>query len=132
MSPIITQPVAPAHAHLDEAAHRREERLAEASAEQLNAALAYLSSVDPVTFSAVMDAADILTGTAPTNMPDGASEAVPVCGRCDAQIGVFLHRGEDWTHFLGDGTTAGAQEVYDPGHPAQLAWHFPDQGPQQP
>ena len=59
MSPIITQPGAPAHVHPDEAARKRRDRLARATAESTEAALAYLSAIDPIMFEIAMDAADL-------------------------------------------------------------------------
>ena len=126
MSPIITQPGMPAHVHPDEAARQRRDRLARATAEQADAALAYLSMIDPLMFEMAMDAADLVTGAPP---PDEADEAVPVCRRCGAQAGIFLDHGPAWQHFNGDGTTAGAQELYDPGHPVEATWRLPGEDP---
>jgi hypothetical protein len=124
MSSIITQPGAPAQVHPDEAARKRRDRLAMATAGQAEAALAYLSMIDPLMFEIAMDAADLATGAAPQDEATG-DEAVPVCRRCGGQAGIFLDRGPDWLHFNGDGTTAGAQEIYDPGHPAEVTWRLP-------
>ena len=132
MSPIITQPGMPAHAHPDEAARQRRDRLARTTAEQAEAALAYLSMIDPLMFTIAMDAADLITGTAPRDEAAGDDEAVPVCRRCGAQAGIFLSRGLDWQHFTGDATTSGAQQVYDPGHPVEVTWRLPGEDPQQP
>jgi hypothetical protein len=65
MSPIITQPGASAHVHPDEAARKRAERLARATAEQAEAALAFLSAIDPLMFEIAMDAGAQTTGGAP-------------------------------------------------------------------
>ena len=132
MVPIIAQPGLPAHVHPDEAARRRRDRLARATAGQAEAALAYLSMTDPLMFTIAMDAADQVTGAAPRDEAAGEEEAVPVCRRCGAQAGIFLARGLDWLHFTGDGTTSGAQRVYDPGHPVEVTWRLPGQDPQQP
>jgi hypothetical protein len=129
MSPIISQPGMPAHAHPDEAARQRRDRLARATPDQAEAALAYLSMIDPLMFEIAMDAADLATGAAPRDEAARDDEAAPVCRRCDGQVGIFLDRGLDWQHFTGDGTTAGAQEIYDPGHPAEVAWRLPGQDP---
>ena len=132
MSPIITQPGAPAHVHPDEAARKREDRLARATAEQADAALAYLSAIDPLMFEITMDAADLIVGVAPRDEAAGDDEAVPVCHRCGSQVGIFLSRGPEWRHFRGDWTTSGAQEVYDPGHLPEVTWRLPGEGPEQP
>jgi hypothetical protein len=131
MSPIITQPGAPAHAHPDDAARKRRDRLARATAEQAEAALAYLSAIDPLMFEIARDAADLLVGVAPRDEAAGDDEAVPVCRRCGGQAGIFPDRGLEWEHFRGDWTTSGTQEVYDPGHPAEVTWRLPGEDPQQ-
>ena len=71
MAPIITQPGAPAHAHPDEAARHRRDRLARATAEQAEAALAYLSAIDPLMFEIAMYAADLVVGMAPQDEAAG-------------------------------------------------------------
>jgi hypothetical protein len=131
MSPIITQPGVPVHVHPDEDARRRRDRLARATAEQADAALAYLSAIDPLMFEIAMDAADQVTGAAPRDEAAG-DEAVPVCRRCGGQAGIFLDHGPDWQHFRGDWTTPGAQEIYDPGHPAEVTWRLPCERPEEP
>lgn len=132
MSPIITQPGAPARVHPDEAARQRQDRLARATAEQADAALAYLSAIDPLMFEIAMNAADLIVGVAPRDEAAGNDEAVPVCRKCGAQAGIFLDHGPEWQHFRGDWTTSGAQEIYDPGHPAEVTWRLPGEEPEQP
>jgi hypothetical protein len=132
MSPIITQPGAPAHVHPDEAARKRRDRLARATAEQAEVALAYLSVIDPLIFEIAMDAADLTIGEALGAEPPVDEEPIPVCRRCGSLVGIFLDRGLEWQHFRGDGTTSGAQEIYDPGHPAEITWRLPDEDPEEP
>jgi hypothetical protein len=129
MSPIITQPGAPAHVHPDEAARKRRDRLARATAGQAEAALAYLSMIDPLMFEIAMDAADLATGE-PLRDEATGEEAVPICRRCGGQVGIFLRHGLDWKHFNGDGITTGAQEIYDPGHSAEVTWRLPGEDPE--
>jgi hypothetical protein len=65
-----------------------------------------------------MDVAQSGTDTsAPTE------EAEPLCAACGARIGIFLNLGLDWQHFTGDGTTAGQQQIYNPGHAPVVTWH---------
>jgi hypothetical protein len=132
MAPIITQSGAPAHAHPDDAARKRRDRLGRATAEQAEAALAYLSAIDPLMFEIAMDAADLITGVAPRDEAAGDDEAVPVCRLCGAQAGIFPDHGSEWQHFRGDWTTSGTQEVYDPGHPAEVTWRLASEDPEQP
>jgi len=125
MPPIIAQPTAPAHP--DEAARNRHARLAHATPDQTAAALAYISMIDPLMFEIAMDAA------APPPEPETPEDEhpVPLCRHCGAQLGIFLTHGLDWQHFHGDGT-AGAQQIYDPGHPPKVTWHHPSEPPEQP
>jgi hypothetical protein len=132
MSLIITQPGAPAQVHPDEAARKRAERLARATPEQAEAALAFLSVIDPLIFGIAMDAVDQTAAGAPEEEQPADQEPVPVCRSCGGQVGIFLDHGLDWEHFRGDGTTSGAQEIYDPGHPAEVTWRLPDEEPQEP
>ena len=132
MAPIITQPGTPAHAHPDDAARKRRDRLARATAEQAEAALAYLSAIDPLMFEIAMDAADLVIGAAPGDEAAGDDEAVPMCRRCGSQVAIFPDQSLDWQHFRGDWTTVGAQEIYDPGHPAEVTWRLPGEDPEEP
>jgi hypothetical protein len=56
--------------------------------------------------------------------PGATGQAEPVCAVCRGSIGIFMERGLDWLHYVGDGTTAGAQRIYDPGHTPAVAWHL--------
>ena len=112
MNPIITQPGLPAHVLADAAVRQRRYRLAKATADQMESALAFLSLIDPEAFEIAMTAV-----TPPADAPDD-DEPVPVCRACGALVGIFLNHGLAWQHFRGDATTSGAQHIYDPGHPA--------------
>lgn len=103
--------------------HDRMDRLATIPAEQMAFALAFLIGFAPATFDAILDAAepssDDLVG------PD---EAEPRCAECDARIGIFLSHGLAWQHYRGDGTTAGEQEIYSPGHDPVVSWRLVEDG----
>ena len=58
-------------------------------------------------------------------------EPIPLCRRCRAMIGIFPDHGLDRRDFRGDGTTSGAQEIYDSGHAAQVTWILADEGPEE-
>jgi hypothetical protein len=124
MSTIIAQPGPPAHPdeHPDAAARRRRDRLARATAGDMEAALAFLSMIDPEAFEIA------LTAVAP--IPDD-EEPIPVCGQCGAPVGIFLAHGLRWQHFHGDNATTGTQEIYDPGHPAEVTWLLPGGDPEE-
>jgi len=129
MSPIIAQPGLPAQVHPDEAARKRAARLSAATAEQADKALAYLSIIDPLMFEIAMDAAAVAAAAPEEEEPEDP-EPIPVCRSCGGQVGIFLDCGLGWHHFRGDSTTVGAQEIYDPGHPAEVTWHLPDDEPE--
>ena len=125
MSPIIVQSRQNRHIHLDVAARRRAGRLAMATPEQMETALAYLSVIDceafEIAFTAVGPAADD---------HDGDGEPFSVCRRCGSPVGIFPDQDFDWQHFTGDGTTSGTQDTYDPGHPAEVIWLLPGEDPE--
>jgi hypothetical protein len=55
--------------------------------------------------------------------PGATGEAEPFCAICGGNIGIFMERGLDWQHYVGDGMTVGEQEVYDPGHAPAVTWN---------
>jgi hypothetical protein len=124
MQTIITQPGHGAHPNPDAAAQSRADRLAKVTAEQMEAALAFLSMIDPEAFEIALTAA---TPAADDIHQD--DEAIPLCRQCGSPVGIFLSHGLQWQHFRGDSVTSGAQEIYDPGHPAEVAWILPDETP---
>jgi hypothetical protein len=129
MKLIITQQAQTAHANLDAAARDRSDGLAKATVDQMVAALAFLSAIDPeafeIAFTAVTPARDHLDDR---NEDD---EALPACRRCGASVGIFPDHGLDWRHYRGDGITSGAQQIYDPGHAPDVTWCLPDENPEE-
>ena len=122
MPTIIAPPGNDAHANPDQAARHRADRLAKATPEQIQNALAYLSAIDPEAFEIAFTA---VTPADDETLED--EEPTPLCRRCGGMIGIFPDRGLQWRHFRGDGATSGAQETYDPGHAAQVTWILPDE-----
>ena len=127
MQLIMTQPAQTMHADPDAAARQRADRLARASADQMQNALAFLSAIDPeafeIAFTAVTRNAD--------DQPE-ADEAVPACRACGTSVGIFPeHGGLDWQHYRGDGITSGAQQIYEPGHAPEVTWCLPDENPEE-
>jgi hypothetical protein len=102
-----------------EGPHPRLDRVAAATFEQLSAALIFLSVFDAGAFDHAMDVA-----VSDDENPGDTGEAEPVCAICDGSIGIFLNRGLAWQHYTGDGTTAGEQQIYDPGHAPMVTWRF--------
>jgi len=128
MQPIIAQSGNHAHANPDQAARQRADRLAKATPGQIEKALAYLSMIDPEAFEIAFTA---VTAPGDETQEDEDEEPVPVCRRCGAMVGIFPDRGLRWRHFRGAATTSGAQQVYDPGHAAQVTWILADEGPEE-
>jgi hypothetical protein len=99
--------------------HPRLDRVAAANLEQLSAALIFLSVFEPDAFDHAMDVAQ-----SDDDNPGATGEAEPVCAVCGSKIGIFLERGLAWLHYAGDGTTAGQQHIYDPGHTTVVTWRL--------
>jgi hypothetical protein len=127
MHPIITQPARPAHANPDAAARQRADRLARATVDQMQAALGFISAIDPEAFEIAFIA---VTPAARDDRPED-DDPVPVCRACGAQVGIFPERDLAWLHYKGDGITSGLQEIYDPGHVPQVTWCLPDESPEE-
>ncbi|HEY6495149.1 MAG TPA: hypothetical protein VIZ43_17870 [Trebonia sp.] len=125
MQLIITQPVPTAHANPDAAARQRTDRLAQATIDQMQKALAFLSVIDPEAFEIAFTAVTPATDGQPRD-----EEPVPVCRACGATVGIFPEHGLAWRHYRGDGITSGAQEIYDPCHSPDVAWCLPTDGPE--
>jgi hypothetical protein len=124
MSPIIAQPAREAHPRLDAAARHRADRLAKATTDQIQAAPAYLSMIDPEAFEIA------LTAVAPARADDHEDEPIPLCATCGAPVGIFPELTLSWRHFRGDITTSGPHHTYDPGHDPKVAWYLPDETPE--
>jgi hypothetical protein len=125
MSTIIVQSNGHPHVHPDVAARRRGDRLAAATPEQMETALAYLSVIDPeafeIAFTAIGPVADDHAGD---------DEPFPVCRQCGSPVGIFPDQDLDWQHFTGDGSASGTQETYNPGHLPEVIWLLPDEDPE--
>ena len=120
MHTIITQPAQEAHPRLDAAARNRADRLAKATTDQLHAALAYLSMIDPEAFEIA------LTAAAPADDPED-DDPIPLCAACGATVGIFPELTLTWRHYRGDATASGTHHTYDPGHTPQVAWYLSDE-----
>jgi hypothetical protein len=120
MSSMMTQSGPNAHADLDASARKRADRLARATAGQMEAALALLSMLDPEAF-------EIAFTAVPLAPADDGGEPIPVCHQCGGLVGIFPDRGLHWQHFRGDGITSTAPQVYEPGHPPEVTWILPDE-----
>jgi hypothetical protein len=125
MQTIIAQPGQHAHPNPDAAARQRRDRLAKATTDQMESALAFLSMIDPEAFEIAFTAV-----TPATHHPEDA-DAIPLCRQCGTPVATFPDRGLDWQHFRGDGITSGEQEIHEPGHAAEVVWIHPDEDPNE-
>lgn len=119
MSNIIVQSARNRHIHPDVAVQRRADRLAMATPEQMEAALAYLSVIDCEAFE--------IAFTAVADDHAGDDDPFPVCRRCGSPVGIFPDQDLAWQHFTGDATASGTHATYDPGHQAEVIWLLPDE-----
>jgi len=125
MSTIIARPSPEAHPDRDAAARHRADRLAKATTDQMQAAFAYLSMIDPEAFEIAMTA----TAQAPDDPED--EEPIPLCATCGAPIGIFPNITLNWRHYRGSSAVSGAQETYDSGHATEVAWYLEHEAAEQ-
>jgi hypothetical protein len=76
---------------------RRADRLARATAGQLQAALAFLSIIDPEAFDIAFTAVP-----GPDAGQEEDPEAEPLCAACGAPVAIFPDLGAGWRHHRGD------------------------------
>jgi hypothetical protein len=122
VSTIFTHPAQEAHPDRDAAARKRADRLAKATTDQMQAALAFLSMIDDEAFAIAFTAV-----TPDTDDESEDDEPIPLCGTCGAPVGIFPELVLNWRHFRGDATAAGAHHTYDPGHVPEVAWYLPEE-----
>jgi hypothetical protein len=127
MSTIIAQPAREAHPHLDAAARHRADRLAKATTDQIQAALAYLSMIDPEAFEIAFTA----VAPTPADDPEDDEEPIPLCVTCGAPVGIFPELTLNWRHYRGDTAASGPHHTYDPGHAPEVAWYLPDEAAEE-
>ena len=125
LSTTMTHLAQEAHPDRDAAARKRADRLAKATTDEMQAALAYLSMIDSEAFEIAMTA----VAQAPDDLED--EEPIPLCATCGAPVGIFPEVILDWRHFRGAATASGIHETYDPGHASEPAWCLPDEGAQE-
>ena len=125
MPTIITHPAREAHPDLDAAARHRAARLAKATTDQLQSALAYLSMIDPEAFEIAFTAVALT----PADDPED-DQPVPLCSTCGAPVGIFPELILNWRHYRGDATASGPHHTYDPGHPPEVTWYLPYEAPE--
>jgi len=126
MSTIIARPSPEAHPDRDAAARDRAARLAKATTDQMQAALAFLSMIDPEAFEIAM--------TAATPDHDGDPEGVepiPLCASCGAPVAIFPDQDLTWRHYRGTPSLSGPHHPNDPGHTPEPAWYLEAEAAEQ-
>jgi hypothetical protein len=121
MSTIITHPAQEAHPRMDAAARKRADRLAKATTDQIQAALAYLSMIDPEAFEIAF------TAVARADDEPEDEDPIPLCATCGAPVGIFPELILSWRHYRGDAVAWGTHQTYDPGHTPAVAWYLSDE-----
>jgi hypothetical protein len=125
MPSIIARPAKEAHPDRDAAARKRADRLAKATTDQMQAALAYLSIIDDEAFEIAFTA----VAQPPADPED--EESIPLCATCGAPIGIFPEVTLNWRHFRGAAAASGIHETYNPGHASEVAWYLPDEAAEE-
>ena len=117
MFPIIAHPAQEAHPDRDAAARKRADRLARATSDQMQAALAYLSVIDSEAFEIAFTA----VAPAPADDPED-DDPIPLCATCGAPVGIFPELTLTWRHFRGDAVASGIHETYaESGQPMPMS-----------
>jgi hypothetical protein len=126
LSTTMTHPVHEAHPDRDAAARKRADRLAKATTDQMQAALAFLSMIDSEAFEIAFTA---VTSEA-TDGPED-EEPIPLCATCGAPVGIFPEVTLHWRHFRGAAAASGIHRTYDPGHASEVVWYLEDEAAEE-
>ena len=124
MPTIIPLPARQAHPDRDAEARRRTDRLNRATTGEMQAALAFLSMIDPDAFEIAFQAVP----PSPDALPDD-EDPVPVCGRCGNPVALFPDHDMTWHHYQAPDDKPGEPEIIDNGHQPQVEWYHPDDIP---
>ncbi len=124
MSTIIPLQVREAHPDLDAEARNRADRLNRATAQEMQAALAFLSMIDPVAFEIAFQAVPASQDA----LPD-IGDPEPLCRRCGGPAALFPDEGMTWHHYRGAADSSGEPQIIDKGHEPQVGWYVPDEVP---
>lgn len=124
MSTIMPFPAREAHPDLDAEARKRTDRLNRATTQQMQAALAFLSMIDPGAFEIAFQAVPASQDALPD---DGDPE--PFCGPCGSPAAFFPDQGMTWHHCRDTASTSGEPQIIDKDHEPQVEWYLPDEVP---
>ena len=101
MQTIIAHPVPVTHQVPAADRQLRADRLARATTDQMQTALAFLSMIDPDAFDIAFTAV-----SQPGTEPGEDDRAEPLCITCGAPAGIFPDLGPQWRHYRGERATA--------------------------
>jgi hypothetical protein len=124
MSTIFPLPAREAHPDLDAEARKRADRLNRATAQEMQAALAFLSMIDPVAFEIAFQAVP----TSQDALPD-AGDPEPLCRRCGSPAALFPDQGMTWHHYRAAASAPGEPQIIDKDHEPHVGWYLPDEVP---
>lgn len=124
MSTIMPFPVREAHPDLDAEARNRADRLNRATTQEMQAALAFLSMIDPGAFEIAFQAVPASQDALPD---DGDPE--PLCRRCGGPAAFFPDQGMTWQHYRDTASTSSEPQIIDKDHEPQVGWYLPDEVP---
>jgi hypothetical protein len=124
MSPIIALPIREAHPDLDAEARSRTDRLNRATAQEMQAALAFLSMIDPEAFEIAFQAVP-----ADRDALDELEDPEPVCGRCGGPVALFANQGMTWHHYQAPLGVPSEPEIIETGHEPRVEWYLPEEIP---
>jgi hypothetical protein len=100
------------------------DRLDRATTGEMQAALAFLSMIDPdafeIAFQAVLLNQDILSDL---------DDPEPLCVRCGGPVAFFPDHEMVWHHYRGAPDMSGTLEIVDKGHEPQVEWYLPEEIP---
>lgn len=106
-------------------ADERLELLGAMGPEDMSTSLAWIAAMYPQVFdfAIVRDRApaERLTARLVAGEDEGDVDQ-PYCRTCGAQVGIFMGHGDAWLHYRGEGTPDSPVELFDAGHPADVAW----------
>jgi hypothetical protein len=123
MSTIMPFPVREAHPDLHAEARKRTDRLNRATTQEMQTALAFLSTIDPVAFEIAFQAVPASRDALPDDDPE------PLCGRCGGPAAFFPDQGTTWHHYRGTADAIGEPQVIDKDHEPQVEWYLPGEVP---
>jgi hypothetical protein len=109
----------------DLSADERLELLGAMDPDDMSTSLAWIAAMYPQVFDFAIvrdrSLAERVTARLVASEDEG-DEDQPYCRTCGADAGIFIGHGDAWLHYRGEGTPDSPVELFDAGHPADVAW----------